>query len=106
MAKTTKKLSKSAQIREALNATPDKAVAEIAKDVGATVGLVYNVKASMKKAGKKEGPKSGSKVRTKSAAPQVAHDALDAAFDFIQKAGGMLNAEKLIAKLKSLRDGL
>ena len=45
----TKKPSKSAQIREALKATPDKSVAEIAKELKVTPAIVYNVKAGAKK---------------------------------------------------------
>ena len=43
------KVSKSATIREALTATPDKPAVEIAKEVGVSPALVYNVKAAMKK---------------------------------------------------------
>ena len=110
MAKTAKKPNKSDKIREALTANPDKPVPEIAKDLGVTAGLVYNVKASMKKkAGQpaaKRGRKPGSKVAPKAAAPAGAHHALDAAFEFIHKVGGVLHAEELIAKLKSLKEKL
>jgi transposase len=56
--------SKSAQIREMLQAAPAKSAAEIAKEVGVSAALVYNVKSSMTKkrgkAGKKKaGPKKG-----------------------------------------------
>ena len=37
-------------------------------------------------------------------APVGAHHALDAAFEFIHKIGGLLHAEQLIAKLKSLKE--
>jgi hypothetical protein len=112
MAKKSK-ANKSDAIRKALTDSPDKKVAEIAKDLGVTAGLVYNVKANMaKKAGKpstgKRGRPVGSTNRPKVAvaAPKLAHDALDAAFEFVNKVGGLLHAEQLIAKLKSIRDML
>jgi transposase len=110
MAKAAKKPNKSDKIREALTASPDKAANDIAKDLGVAVGLVYNVKASMKKkAGQpaaKRGRKPGSKIAPKAVAPAGAHHALDAAFEFIHKVGGVLHAEELIAKLKSLKEKL
>jgi transposase len=56
--------SKSAQIREALKAAPNKSASEIAKEIGVSSALVYNVKANLAKkhgkaAGKKAGPKNG-----------------------------------------------
>lgn len=110
MAKAKAKSNKSATIRAALIATPDKPAAEIAKENKVTIGLVYNVKASMKKkAGApkgKRGRKAGTKIAAKATAPQGAHDALDAAFEFIHKVGGVLHAEQLIAKLKLLKENL
>jgi transposase len=111
MAKAKAKSNKSEKIRAALTANPDKPAAEIAKEAGVTVGLVYNVKANMKKkAGKskkkKTGPNAGSKPAAKATAPEGVHHALDAAFEFIHKVGGMLHAEQLIAKLKSLKERL
>jgi transposase-like protein len=103
-------MSKSAKIRAALTATPDKPVAEIAKENGVAVGLVYNVKANMKKKSGapkgKRGRKPGPKVAAKATAPQGVHNALDAAFEFIHKVGGVFHAEQLIAKLKSLKEKL
>lgn len=108
MAKAAKKPNKSDTIRAALTANPDKPVPEIAKDLGVTAGLVYNVKANMKKkAGQptaKRGRKPGSKAAPKAVAPVGAHHALDAAFEFIHKVGGVLHAEQLIAKLKSFKE--
>lgn len=108
MAKAKVKPNKSEKIRAALTARPDKSAAEIAKEAGVTVGLVYNVKANMKKktgkAKKKPGRKPGSKAAAKAAAPQSVHDALDSAFEFVHKVGGLLNAEQLIAKLRSLKE--
>lgn len=99
----TKKPSKSAAIREALTATPEKSAAEIAKEVGVTPGLVYKVKATMKK--KKKKGKPGPKPSA-NGAPVAAHAALDTAFEFVTKVGGLLHAEKLIAKLRSIKEGL
>lgn len=108
MAKAKAKSNKSEKIRAALTATPDKSAAEIAKENGVTVGLVYNVKAGMKKKSGspkgKRGRKPGTKVAAKATAPQGVHHALDAAFEFIHKVGGVLHAEQLIAKLKSLKE--
>jgi transposase len=104
------KTNKSAAIREALKATPDKSAAEIAKAVGVTPALVYNVKANLKKKPKKAkgkpGRKPGSKAHAKAAAPHAAHAALDSAFEFVTKVGGLLHAEQLIAKLKSIKEKL
>jgi hypothetical protein len=105
MAKTKGKPSKSALIREALTATPDKPATEIAKEVGVSVALVYNVKASLKKKKKAKG-KPGRKPRAKHTAPQAAHAALDSAFEFVTNVGGLLHAEQLIAKLRSIKEKL
>lgn len=110
MAKAQAKTNKSEKIRAALTASPDKPAAEIAKENGVTIGLVYNVKAGMKKKSGsvkgKRGRKPGSKTAAKATAPVGAHEALDAAFEFIHKVGGLLHAEQLIAKLKSLKERL
>lgn len=109
-AKPKAKTNKSAAIREALKATPDKSAAEIAKDLKVTPALVYNVKASLKKKPKKakgkRGRKPGKKAHAKAAAPHAAHAALDSAFEFVTKVGGLLHAEELIAKLKSIKEKL
>ncbi len=109
MAKAKAKTNKSAAIREALKATPEKSAAEIAKAVGVTPALVYNVKAALKKkSGKakgKPGRKPGKKA-AKVAAPHAAHAALDSAFEFVTKVGGLLHAEQLIAKLRSIKERL
>lgn len=104
-----KKPSKSAAIREALTASPNKPAAEIAKEVGVSTALVYNVKASMKKKKKSKatpGRKPGGKSAAKPAAPVAAHAALDSAFEFVTKVGGLLHAEQLIAKLRSIKERL
>ena len=49
--------SKSAQIREALKASPDKSASQIAKEVGVSAALVYNVKSNMTKKSHKAGKK-------------------------------------------------
>jgi len=51
----------------------------------------------------KRGRKPSSKVAPKAGAPAGAHHALDAAFEFIHKVGGVLRSEELISKLKSLK---
>jgi len=99
------KSNKSALIRDALLASPAKPVAEIAKEVGATPGLVYKVKATMKTKKKAKG-KPGRKPGVKAAAPQAAHQALDSAFEFVMKVGGLLHAEQLIGKLRSIKERL
>ena len=105
----TKKPSKSAAIREALKATPDKPAAEIAKELKVRPGLVYAVKASMKKkprkAKGKPGRKPGSKAST-NGTPQSANGHLDSAFEFVVKVGGLLQAEQLLGKLKAIKERL
>lgn len=104
------KTSKSAKVREALAAHPNKPVAELAKELKVTPGLIYNIKAnSKKKTGKpkgKPGRKPGRKPGANGAAPHVAHAALDSAFEFVTKVGGLLHAEQLIDKLKSIKERL
>jgi hypothetical protein len=102
-----RKTNKSAAIRAALTATPDKPAAEIAKEVGVSPALVYNVKANLKKAGKtkgKPGRKPGWKAATNGHAPVAAHVALDSAFEFVTKVGGLLHAEQLLGKLRSIKE--
>jgi transposase len=104
------KTSKSAKIREALTATPDKPVVEIAKEFGVKPGLVYNVKANMKKkAGKakgKPGRKPGKKSAPKVVVSHAAHDALGTAVDFVIKVGGLRHAEQLLSTLKAIKEQL
>jgi transposase-like protein len=101
------KTSKSAEIREALTATPDKPVVEIAKEFGVKPGLVYNVKANMKKKAKnKPGRKPGKKSATKVVVSHAAHDALGTAIDFVIKVGGLRHAEKLLSTLKAIKEQL
>jgi hypothetical protein len=99
------KTSMSAKIRKAFEATPDKSPSEIAKELKVKPGLVYNVKAKMK-SGVTTNGKPGRKPGSKKAAPVAAHAALDSAFEFVTKVGGLLHAEQLIAKLKSIKERL
>ena len=103
-------VSKSAKIREALTAAPDKSAVEIAKEVGVSPALVYNVKADMKKksakAKSKPGRKPSPKPAEKAVALQAAHAALDSAFEFVMKVGGLIHAEQLINKLKTIKEHL
>ena len=39
-------------------------------------------------------------------APQAAHAALDTAFEFVVKVGGLFHAEQLISKLKAIKERL
>lgn len=57
----------------------------------------------MKKKARQPAAKRGRKPGSKAVAPAGAHHALDAAFEFIHKVGGVLRSEELIAKLKSLK---
>lgn len=100
--------SKSEAIRAALTANPDKPVPEIVKELRVTPSLVYNVKANMKKEAK-PGSRPGRKQVSQSGkvtAPEAAHAALDSAFEFVTKVGGLLHAEQLLAKLRSIKDRL
>ncbi|HEX3655107.1 MAG TPA: hypothetical protein VHV55_04850 [Pirellulales bacterium] len=109
MARPKAKTNRSAAIRDALKVHPGKTAAEIAKEVGVTPGLVYAVKSKMKTGGKKKGKrgrKPGRKPGANGAAPAAAHNALDSAFEFVTKVGGLLHAEQLIDKLKAFKKGL
>lgn len=112
--------NKSNAVRDALSANPDKPASQIAKELKVAPSLVYNVKSSMKrttpaatavggrsgrKPGRKPGPKTGPQPARK-AAPEAAHAALDSAFEFVTKVGGLLHAEQLLAKLRSIKDRL
>lgn len=106
----SKKSSKSAAIREALKSNSGKSVAQLAKEFGVSPGLVYSVRTSITGKGRKRRRKSagkpGPKPAAKASAPAVAHAALDSAFEFISKVGGLLHAEQVIAQLKSLKERL
>jgi hypothetical protein len=109
MAKAKKKVNKSAAIREALQATPEKPAAEIAKAIGVTPALVYNVKANLNKKNGKVGGKRKKNARGRkpgAKAPVGAHAALDSAFEFVTKVGGLLHAEQLLGKLKAIKERL
>ena len=72
MART--KTNKSALIRAALIATPDRPATEIAKEIGAKPGLVYEVKAAMRKkaekATAKPAPEAGQETRQEESCPR------------------------------------
>ena len=111
MPRPKSKTSKSSLIREALKATPEKPAAELAKEFGASTHLVYNIiSTERKKNGKAPATGRRRKARRKHAAkvaaPKGAHDALDSAFEFINKVGGLLHAEQLIGKLKAIKERL
>jgi predicted transcriptional regulator len=111
MPRSRSKTSKSASVREALRLHPEKSASEIAKELGVTPGLVYNIKAAEHKKngivhGKKRRRKMGARHRAKVGAPKGAHEALDSAFEFVTKVGGLLHAEQLIGKLKTLKERL
>lgn len=114
MARAKSNTNKSAAIREALSASPTKPASEIAKELGVTPTLVYNVKAAMKKKagggkakrGRKAGGRSKASAATKMKAPAAAHNALDSAFEFAVKVGGIVHAEQLISRLKAIKERL
>jgi transposase len=108
---------KSNAVREALTANPDKSAVQIAKELKVSPNLVYAVKAEMKKNGmpkakpaQKPGPKPGRKpgpqAKQATGAPEAAHAALDSAFEFVTKVGGLLHAEQLLAKLRTIKERL
>jgi len=103
------KSSKSTLVREGLKAHPEKPAAEIAKEFGVSDALVYKIKRAEKtKNGKvpskKRHRKSVAKAAAKVVTPKAAHDALDQAFEFVMKVGGLVHAEQLIGKLKALKE--
>ncbi|MBS0211532.1 MAG: hypothetical protein JSS27_21530 [Planctomycetes bacterium] len=108
MAKSAGK-SKSSAVRDALTAHPEKSPAEIAKETGAKISLVYNVKSTMGKTKKRKKKSSGSakaSVAPRAKAPHSMHSALDSAFEYVVKVGGLIHAEELLAKLKKLKERL
>ncbi|HWA97377.1 MAG TPA: hypothetical protein VG713_02750 [Pirellulales bacterium] len=116
MAKVAKKegskVNKSAEIRSALTQHPDKPPRWIAenlteKGVKVSAGMVSTIKTKLKHSkGKRPGRKPGRKSATlsKSSANAMAHEAIDAAFDFVHKVGGLLNAQLVIDKLKAFKE--
>jgi hypothetical protein len=92
MAKKTP--SKSQQAREHKAKNPNATTQEIADALKISYNAVYQ---AVKKAGgsKKRGPKKK--------APVAAHAALDHAFEFVTKVGGLVHAEQLIGKLKAFK---
>src|ERR1700722_10665827 len=100
-AKTAAPVSKSQQARDHKAKNPNATTQEIADAIKMSYNAVYQ---ALKNAG---GGKSGGKRRgkrgAKGKAPVAAHAALDTAFDFVQKVGGLVHAESLIDKLKAIK---
>ncbi|HWA97356.1 MAG TPA: hypothetical protein VG713_02645 [Pirellulales bacterium] len=114
MAKATK-VNKSAAIREALNANPDKQpkwIAETltAKGVTVTAQMVSTIKSKVKAgAGKRRGRKPGRPAVTKAATNGRgrtggdAYDDVQSTIVFVQGVGGLDKAKQLIALLEAAR---
>lgn len=115
-----RKPTKSNAVREVLTTNPGKPVAEIVKELKVTPSLVYNIKSNMKnkrpaptavarrpgrKPGRKPGSKPGRRPSRTGAAPDSAHAALDSAFEFAVKVGGLLRAEELLTRLRAIKEG-
>jgi hypothetical protein len=109
---TAKKVNKSQAIRDYKHAHPDakpKQISEaLAKDgVEASPGFVSTILTKSKgvkgtrKRGRKRKMHSNGTMR---AIEKGAHGALDSAFDFVHKVGGLLNAQTLIDKLKAFKE--
>ncbi len=94
-AKPAKK-STAALAREYHKANPKATTQEIADAIKTTYNNVYQ---ALNKSGKKKKGKRGPNGK----APVAAHAALDHAFDFVQKVGGLVHAESLIEKLKAFK---
>jgi hypothetical protein len=96
MAKKTP--SKSQQARDHKAKNPNATTQEIADALKISYNAAYQ---ALNKAGgkKKKKGKSGPKKK----APVAVHAALDHAFDFVTKVGGLVHAEQLIDKLKAFK---
>ena len=88
--------SKSQQAREHKAKNPNATTQEIADAIKMSYNAVYQ---ALKKSGSKPSGKRGAKSK----APVAAHQALDSAFEFVQKVGGLVHAESLINKLKAIK---
>jgi hypothetical protein len=90
------------QARAYRKANPKATTQEIADHLKTSYNNVYQ--AFKKKGGKKKklGRKAG-KASRNGHAPASMHGALDTAFDFVQKVGGLVHAETLIEKLKAFK---
>jgi hypothetical protein len=89
------------QARAYHKANPKATAQEIADALKTSYNNVYQ---SLKK-GKKKNPgrKSGAKAGSNGHAPKSLHTALDSAFEFVEKVGGLVHAEQLIDKLKAFK---
>lgn len=92
--------SKAQQARDHKAQNPNATTQEIADAIKMSYNAVYQ---ALKNAGGTSGGKKRGKRDAKHKAPIAAHEALDTAFDFVQKVGGLVHAEKLIDKLKSIK---
>ena len=107
--RTNPKKNKSLAVRIVIEKNPSAGPTEVAglvkKQFGHTVSpaVVSTIKAKAK--GKKPGPKKATKVQ-QSPMQVMAHEALDTAFEFVGKVGGLLHAQALIDKLKAFKEGL
>lgn len=99
-----RKVNKSEKIRQALAAHPDAGPTEIAKMLAAQkVKVSVQQVSTVKNKAKSGGSKSAKRGRPKAKAPQALHGALDSAFEFVEKVGGLVHAESLIDKLKAFK---
>lgn len=89
------------QARAYHKANPKATTQEIADALKTSYNNVYQ---SLKKGKKKKpGRKPGAKAGSNGHAPKSMHSALDSAFEFVQKVGGLVHAEQLIDKLKAFK---
>ena len=91
-----KKPSKSQQARDHKAKNPNATTQEIADALKISYNAVYQ---ALNKAVGTKKPRRGRKAK----APIAAHAALDHAFDFVTKVGGLVHAEQLIDKLKAIK---
>jgi hypothetical protein len=92
-------VSKAQQARDHKAQNPSATTQEIADAIKTSYNAVYQ---ALKNAGGSRG-KSKGKRGPKRKAPVAAHAALDSAFEFVQKVGGLVHAENLIDKLKAIK---
>jgi hypothetical protein len=94
-------VSKSQQAREHKAKNPQATTQEIADALKTSYNAVYQ---ALKKTG--TGSSRGKRKGKRTAhhkAPASMHGALDTAFEFVQKVGGLVHAEDLIEKLKAFK---
>jgi hypothetical protein len=89
-------MSKSQQARDHKAKNPNATTQEIADAIKMSYNAVYQ---ALKKSGGTRKGKRGANRK----APVAAHAALDTAFEFVQKVGGLVHAESLIEKLKAFK---